>query len=113
MEGGGDRSLQCDKRDGKGGGLRRSKVVKQVEEKVENKCNKKEKQVEDKWVQVSLAMSCRCCNNDNTDEGTSNTMIADMINSCCSEDEDESDKREFRHFPEVEYFCWLDRIMAK
>ena len=89
MEGGGFRSLQCDKRDGKGGGLRRSKVVKQVEEKVDNKCNKKEKQVEDKWVQVSLAMSCRCCNNDNTDEGTSNTMIADMINSCCSEDEDD------------------------
>ena len=34
-------------------------------------------------------------------------------NNSCSEDEDESDKREFRHFPEVEYFCWLDRIMAK
>ena len=75
MEGGD--TLKCDNREGR---LRKSKVgVKQVE-----KTGHQVKQVEDKWVQVSLASSCRCCFND---DDSSNTMIATMINACCNEDD--------------------------
>ena len=77
MEGGD--TLKCDNREGR---LRRSKVgVEQVE-----KTGDPAKQVEDKWVQVSLASSCRCCFND---DDSSNTMIATMraINACCNEDD--------------------------